>query len=229
MSAWATTWAYEQDVSPCGKKAVLVALAHFADAEGYCFPSQETLALMTSQGISTVREHLKSLESENVLNRKPRYSKKHGGGRTSDGFYLQAPPERLQPLPPKSSTNQNVTARIQQTYRQNSADLPPKSGGDLLVDQSKKDHAGLMRFLSERESPIPDGAAQGSAVKWLLKSYGADECKQCFSFLEGQEWRESRVSWLTVKQQIAAWKSGALRRLPTHSEMNQGGRGRLVI
>jgi hypothetical protein len=204
-----------------------VALAHFADAEGFCFPSQETLALMTSQGISTVRDHLKSLASDGVLRREHRYKKNKG--RTSDGFFLNAPKERLQPIPPKSGGSALIhSAEIQHS-------IPPKSGGDLLkkelLDKTLAAHAALMAFLAEREGSIPDGAAQGSAIKWLLKTgYGVEQCKACFNFLSEQEWRTSRVSWLTVKGQIGAWVAGRLnRRLPTQAEMNAGGRGKLVL
>jgi hypothetical protein len=93
MSSWATSWAYEQDVKPCGTKAVLVALAHFADADGFCYPGQELLADMTAQGTSTVREHLKKLEHAGLINRQHRYGK--DGKRMSDGFNLLAPAERL--------------------------------------------------------------------------------------------------------------------------------------
>lgn len=143
MSVWATTWAYEQTVKPVGRKFVLVCLANYADENGYCFPSQQTLATMTDQGVSTVREHLKSLEIEGFIDREHRYLKKDRGGRTSDGFYLQAPPDRLKPtvkgLPPKVSAKRRLTAEPAGTYRQVSGDLPPKAGYDPLDDPSVSD------------------------------------------------------------------------------------------
>jgi hypothetical protein len=95
MSHWASTWAYEQDVQPCGRKFVLVALADFADEDGFCYPSQETLAKMTGQDVRTVRRHLKSLENDKLIRRSPRWKKT--GGRTSDGYGLLAPASRLKP------------------------------------------------------------------------------------------------------------------------------------
>lgn len=148
MSAWAVTWAYEQDLKPCGKKAILVALAHFADVAGFCFPSQETLAGMTSQGPSTVRSHLADMEdTDKIIIREFRYDKR--GKRTSDGFHLQAPADRL--LPPQKDYRRNsavakalplesseTTAEIQPDYRRISAPLPPKLSGDQLMDQSEE-------------------------------------------------------------------------------------------
>lgn len=95
MSHWASTWAYEQDVQPAGRKFVLVALAGFADEDGFCYPGQETLAKMTGQDLRTVQRHLKSLEKDSVIQRKARWKK--AGGRNSDGYTLQAPPARLNP------------------------------------------------------------------------------------------------------------------------------------
>lgn len=95
MSHWASTWAYEQDVQPCGRKFVLVALANFADEDGFCYPSQERLAEMTGQDVRSVRRHLASLDKEGVIKRRGRRSKT--GQRTSDGYTLQAPTSRLNP------------------------------------------------------------------------------------------------------------------------------------
>lgn len=135
MSIWATAWAYEQTVKPVGRKFILVAIADFADEDGYCFPSQETLATMTDQGVSTVREHLKALETERLIRREHRYLK-DGGGRTSDGFFLQAPAERLKPKSKPPKAGGKVRA-----YRQDSAKhtaestptIPLNSGGDPSV------------------------------------------------------------------------------------------------
>lgn len=95
MSHWASSWAYEQDIQPCGRKFVLVALAGFADEDGFCYPSQETLAKMTGQDVRSVKRHLKALENDEVIKRKARW--KSAGGRNSDGYTLQAPPDRLRP------------------------------------------------------------------------------------------------------------------------------------
>jgi len=214
VSAWATVWAYEQDIRPCGKKAVLVALAHFADESGFCYPSQETLAGMTSQGVSTVRSHLEVLESgdEPLIKREHRYTKK--GKRTSDGFYLQAPAERLQP--PKhyrrklAVETQDTTAKKQADYRQVSAPLPPKAGDDLLEEQSEKKEMTAYAVLFDRHyrriGDVPDGKAQGDAINWILARHSTEKALACYEFQLAEPWRNGHVSWLTVKQRIGEFE-----------------------
>lgn len=164
MSAWATTWAYEQDVAPCGKKSVLVALAHFADEQGYCYPSQETLAGMTAQGVSTVRNHLDVLENtDKLIVRNHRYTEK--GKRTSDGFYLQAPAERLRPpsYRRKPAVEKSLPPDFEATTASEPDLLPPNAGDDLSVDQLERDQSDKGSQPDKRGSRInrnfqPDGS-----------------------------------------------------------------------
>lgn len=93
MSVWAQSWAYEQRAGSAGAKAVLVALAVFADEDGFCYPSQERIAGMTEQGERTVRAHLVSLERAGLISRERR--RRPDGTYLNDGFALLAPAERL--------------------------------------------------------------------------------------------------------------------------------------
>jgi len=97
MSIHAIGWALDQDVEPTGRKFVLVALANFADTEGRCYPSQRTLAKITSQNERTVRRHLYDLEHINELIKRVEVRRKSDGGRTTDDYYLQAPRAVLDP------------------------------------------------------------------------------------------------------------------------------------
>jgi len=45
MSFQALAWAWEQRTGSAGRKAVLGALAQFADEHGVCYPSQESSIL----------------------------------------------------------------------------------------------------------------------------------------------------------------------------------------
>lgn len=68
-------------------------------------------------------------------------------------------------------------------------------------------HARLLEFHAQHlKGPIPDGAAQGGAVKWLLEHYAADSCIACYESFLGDDWR-AKVSWLTVKSEIGSWLS----------------------
>lgn len=75
------------------------------------------------------------------------------------------------------------------------------------VDQQRgSDHRDLMKFHFDHiKGPIADGAAQGSALKWLLEHYSPDVLKQCYSFQTTEAWRGGRVSWLSVKSEIGKW------------------------
>jgi hypothetical protein len=95
VSVWAQSWAYEQRAGSAGAKAVLVALAVFADEDGRCFPSQERIAGMTEQTARSVRTHLANLEAIGLMRREHR--RRPDGTYSSDAFVLLAPEERLRP------------------------------------------------------------------------------------------------------------------------------------
>lgn len=145
MSVWAEIWAYNQTAGSPGAKFTLLCLASFADETGFCYPSQESLAAMTEQGISTVRRQLADLQKKKkLIKRSHRYQK--GGGRTSDGFQLLGPAEAFRPnravrsksIPLKSSKH---TAQIEQSVSNHSAQIEQgsikKEEGDLSVDLSE--------------------------------------------------------------------------------------------
>ena len=232
MSVFATAWAYEQPVDNSGAKFVLVALANFADADGYCYPGQHTLARMTSLDERTVRKHLKRLEAEGFIRRGRAYDEK--GHRTSDDIHLLAPPERIRPA---GSQTEDSSGR-QGSYRKKTArpyrkKTPPEKspaypsidkaepsvveppsceaqpaasprGGDGGT-QAGSEHREGMTYLHERCGPIPDPSAQGAALKWLLAHYPLEQCCSCLDDLLQDDWRKTAVSWLTVKQEIGTW------------------------
>jgi len=69
MSFDSLKWAWDQNVESPGRKIVLIGLAQFADSDGFCFPSQRTLAERTSQTERTVRSHLEWLENNDFISR----------------------------------------------------------------------------------------------------------------------------------------------------------------
>lgn len=105
MSAVAVTWALGQIAGGSGPKAVLVALAHHADAKGECFPSQTLLAKELEMGVRTVREHLQTIEHEARLIERARRFRRNGS-RTSDGYRLRITTDKQRPettTPPAES------------------------------------------------------------------------------------------------------------------------------
>lgn len=76
----------------------------------------------------------------------------------------------------------------------------------LEEDKEPTAHARLMNFLSLKIGPIPNGAKEGKAIKWLLENgYDPGQCEACFVSLAAEDWRTSAVTWVTVKSNIGAW------------------------
>ena len=86
MSFDSLKWAWDQNVESPGRKIVLIGLAQFADSDGFCFPSQRTLAERTSQTERTVRSHLEWLENNDFISRVHR--RRDNGSQTSDLIQL---------------------------------------------------------------------------------------------------------------------------------------------
>lgn len=66
----------------------------------------------------------------------------------------------------------------------------------------------MMDFYRDKiKAKIPNYAAQGQAVKWLLLQggYTPEECEACL-LDQFENWTKGSPSWLTVKSHIAAWK-----------------------
>ncbi|PZA12761.1 hypothetical protein DNX69_07675 [Rhodopseudomonas palustris] len=61
MSWQATAWAAKQVTGSPARKALLLALANYADAAGMSYPSQDTLARDTEQSTDTVQRQMKQL------------------------------------------------------------------------------------------------------------------------------------------------------------------------
>lgn len=71
----------------------------------------------------------------------------------------------------------------------------------------------LMDFHAKHiVGPIPDAAAQGSAIKWILVSFTPELAVKRYESQLLESWRNGHVNWLTVKQDIG--------------RMNRNGNGR---
>jgi len=71
MSWQATAWAINQKTGSTRRKALLLALANYADENGVCWPSQERLARNTEQSMDSIQRHSDALEKSKVLKREP--------------------------------------------------------------------------------------------------------------------------------------------------------------
>lgn len=115
------------------------------------------------------------------------------------------PPSSSSPLGEDKSSPAAPSIRTDAGVNFSPPKKPPKKPVATPVNHS--DHQRLMAWCAAKTGPIPDGAAQGKAVKWLLEHYAADDCEACWTWLANQSWRQTRISWLTVKSEIGAWKA----------------------
>ena len=77
MSWQAIAWAIQQTTGSARRKLLLLALANYADKNGVCWPSQETLARDTEQSVDTVQRQLDVLERQKRVQRE-RMPKRRG-------------------------------------------------------------------------------------------------------------------------------------------------------
>lgn len=82
MSIQAVAWAIDQKTGSPAGKVVLLCVANYADENGECWPSQETIAAETELSERSVREWLQKLEEAGLLTRSPR--RRDDGYRASD-------------------------------------------------------------------------------------------------------------------------------------------------
>lgn len=67
MSWQATAWALKQTTGSAGCKLLLLTLANYADEDGCCWPSQETLKNDTEQSVDTIQRQLKKLVARGLV------------------------------------------------------------------------------------------------------------------------------------------------------------------
>jgi hypothetical protein len=174
---------------------VLIALAHHADKNGVCWPSQQTIADELEMGVSTVRMHVTALQRKGLIDHARRH--RRNGSRTSNEYMLMMgqPPESggslapdfsgTQPpessgstdSPPDLSGDRAKTSSENQDNRQISADLPPESGGPTTFEQSGEgktdnvaaaaEHRVAGAHTCEGETPATEAAADSGKAEAL--------------------------------------------------------------
>jgi hypothetical protein len=96
MSWQAIAWSIRQTTGSARRKLVLLALANYADVNGVCWPSQETLGRDTEQSLDTVQRQLAALEKLKLLTRE-RMPKRRGqwqGHRYKLALQACVPPQK---------------------------------------------------------------------------------------------------------------------------------------
>ena len=67
MSIHISSAVWKAPIPNAGAKIVLLALADIANHEGVCWPSNGTLCAMTSLSKTTVKEHLRALAEQGII------------------------------------------------------------------------------------------------------------------------------------------------------------------
>lgn len=154
MSIQAVAWAIDQKTGSAAGKVVLLCLANYADEEGKCWPSQETIAAETELSERSVREWLQKLEEVGLLSREKR--RRDDGYRASDLIRLA-----FKNQPAKS-------AGKVQSHRQLAPTLPEPVAAPTSFEPSKEPSAAAARKKSDFDvlsdkllEAVGDGNIQG--------------------------------------------------------------------
>jgi hypothetical protein len=116
MSVQAIAWALSVKAGSPAAKAVLLALANYANEHGTCWPSQRRLAEDTEQSVDSVRRYLKLLERRELIVRTKRFreNKSRRADLVALAMATPAPPSNLPgpPLQPCQGLNLHLNLHL---------------------------------------------------------------------------------------------------------------------
>lgn len=108
----------------------------------------------------------------------------------------------------RSGLGLSVNQMVQQKTRSRS---PAKSGKGAEPKEQTPFQQLMAHHAKHLAGPIPDGGAQGSAIKWILQYFAPEWAIQKYDAQLKESWRDGKVSWLTVKQEIGRMQTHATR------------------
>lgn len=177
MSVEAITWANKQRTGSPGAKLVLLALANYADEDGYCYPSQATLAIVTEMSRDSIARHMKALEALGLLAREGRFDKT--GRRTTDMVRLL-----ISPMGTPANCGVPTPAGTGGTPPQKQGVRTPHGAGDLNLKKEPSDEpspqapqgaeAGISNSDGEGEQVAAPAETVDTQFDVLWAQYGAD-------------------------------------------------------
>jgi DNA-binding transcriptional ArsR family regulator len=97
------------------------------------------------------------------------------------------------------------TQRVQSAAERVKPAAPDPSVDPSVTVKEPSAHSRLMDFIQRRNGPIANGGKEGKDAKWLLEHYNPEECERCFDFLASQDWRDTAVTWATVRREIGPY------------------------
>src|SRR5690606_21892293 len=157
MSVQAIAWAFEQYVPQPGAKLVLLALANFANEQGLCWPSQATIAELTSQGVRTVRRHLATLEEMGLIARQARI--REDGTYASDAYQLLMGDHGQNPPKAKSAAGQKGKRRTARSSPEAKSAVGRNRRRRKTTEPAAKSAVGRNRRRQKTTEPAAKSAA----------------------------------------------------------------------
>jgi hypothetical protein len=147
MSWQATAWAERQATGHPSRKALLLVMANYADENGYCWPSQETLAAGAEMSLDTVQRQSKRLHAMELI-KVGRLPKKRGQWQ---GFCYTLNLSK-ETRPPKPARPQNAVWPARPFV--SSANSAPPDKPANLQDKTAADCSGPRNVDRNLVSPV---------------------------------------------------------------------------
>jgi hypothetical protein len=207
MSWRATAWAIKQATGSTRRKAVLLALANYADPNGVCWPSQERLAIDTEQSVDSVQRHSDALVRLNLIDREtmPKRRGQYAGYRYRLAMEAQPSAESTGGSPTDSLRSDQAAKRWQaapQSLRRKPSKEPSSNHSSAKPGFEATD-ARFRSFQARREplEVIQHRIAQRIGDDgWLVLGDMNDNQRQRLSKLE----REGRLDEETLCSAVLA-------------------------
>jgi hypothetical protein len=188
---------------PVGKKLLMLTLATYANADGICYPSNETLAKATGLGNSTVRRMLRQLKSEGELE-----ILTPGTGRDQKRTirlkrYVAKPLTAMSAKPITVMSGLNCSGSPGKT--------PCNSHMEQPTNNQSSAHAEFVRLWCERFETVTgeryafQGGKDGKAVKLLLTTTGLTPA-QLVAIAE-KAWKRPTGFWCKFATSIAGYNA----------------------
>lgn len=157
MSFETQVWAKRQRTGSVGRKAVLMALAEYADEEHATKVPLRTIAEDTEQSLRTVQRALRDLEAADLIDRRPRFIEDESGARTTDVIILAAPPDNMSPGGDTGDANDTMSpgvATVTPISRERDLSLGA-TAPDADPDTTHQLPPPLTKVLADIDYPIP--------------------------------------------------------------------------
>lgn len=111
----------------------------------------------------------------------------------------------------RSGLGMSVNQILQQKTRSHNSSKSPKPAKSTEPKELTPFQQLMAHHAKHLAGPVPDGAAQGAAIKWILQNFTPDLAIRKYDSQLDERWREGKVSWLTVKQEIGRLQTNGSR------------------